>query len=179
MVPWYTATEQFSPAAKPADWRAYVAASGLDQLEEVVSLDMLLCPPILREVKAEYWPHIVNEDFMPQFFTDLEFMLGQVRSVKSKNVLCVFRNPERAPSQPRNGTWEFVGYDLVDVYGGNSALTNCGGFLKAFANAELSSKGLLLSLERASEVQQALRTHYTEEPHANCHIWAVFRANEL
>jgi hypothetical protein len=179
MAPWYTATEPFSPTAKPADWRTYVAASGLDQLEEVVSLDVLLCPPILREVKAEYWPHIVNEDFMLQFFTDLQFMLGEVRRVKSKNVLCVFRNPEYAPSQPGNGAWEFIGYDLVDVYGGNSALTNCGGFPKAFSNAELSSKGLLRSLDRAREVQQALRAQYQEDPHANCHVWAVFRANEL
>jgi hypothetical protein len=97
-------------------------------LEEVVSLDKLLCPPILREVKTEYWPHIVNEDFILHFFTDLGLMLGEVRNVKSN------------------------------------------------ANAELSSKGLLRSLERACEVQQALRAHYEEVPHANYHVWALFRS---
>jgi hypothetical protein len=71
--------------------------------------------------------------------------------------------------------FEFLGYDLVDV-GDASALTNCGGFPEVFANRELSSKGLLTSHARAIEVQGRLRTMYPDEPHADCHVWAVLRA---
>jgi hypothetical protein len=173
--PWYLATEPFSPRLRPGEWAKYVASSGLSQLQEVVTLDNLLCPPVLHEIKAEYWPHIVNEDFMLHFFTDLEFMLNEVRHVSEKNVLCAFRNPESAPNPPRSESWSFVGYDLVDTFGGNSALTNCGGFPRAFSSTELSAFGLLSSLERAKEIRHVLREEYPEEHHAHCHVWALFR----
>jgi hypothetical protein len=176
VTPWYIATEPFSPAAKPGDWAKYIEGSGLGQLQEVVTLDGTLCPPILREIKAEYWPHIVNEDFALDYFTDLEFMLKEVRHVQAKNVLCVYRNPESHPGPPESGAWRFEGYDLVDTLGGNSALTNCGGFPKAFSNKELSPLGLLPSLERAQEVQRALREQYPEEHHAECNVWALYRS---
>jgi hypothetical protein len=57
----------------------------------------------------------------------------------------------------------------------NSALTNCGGFPKAFANSELSRWGLLPTLGRAREVQRALRKNYPSEHHADCNVWALYR----
>jgi hypothetical protein len=176
MQPWYIATEPFTSSAGES-WEKYVAWSGLTQLDEVVSLDPMLCPTVLPEIRNEYWRHIVNEDFMLTFFTDLEFLLGQVSGVAERNLLCVYRNPPASPP-PCTGpvTFEFLGYDLVDVQASASALTNCGGFPDIFANAELSSKGLLTSYARAVEVQLALRARYPEEPHADCHVWAVSRA---
>jgi len=176
MTPWFIATERFSPSDKPQDWPKYVARSGLTQLDEVVSLDCLLCPSVLREIKDTYWSHIVDEDFMLHFFTDFDFLIREVVRIPNKNLLCVFRNPTRHPEAPSVARFEFIGYDLVDIWCGNSALTNCGGFPKAFSNQELSSKGLLTSHERATEVQRALRECYRTEDHANCHVWAVYRA---
>ena len=72
--------------------------------------------------------------------------------------------------------FEILGYDLVDVQASASALTNCGGFPEVFENSELSSKGLLTSCTRALEVQSELRRRYPGQPHANCHVWAIFRA---
>lgn len=176
MDPWYIATEPFTSAAGEA-WEEYVAWSGLTQLDEVVSLDPMLCPTLLPEIRSEYWRYIVNEDFMVQFFTDLEFLLAQVSGIPGQNLLCVYRNPP-APPPPFTGpvNFELLGYDLVDVQSSASALTNCGGFPEIFNKAELSSKGLLTSHARAVEVQSALRTRYPDEPHADCHLWAVSRA---
>jgi hypothetical protein len=72
--------------------------------------------------------------------------------------------------------FQFLGYDLVDVEDTASALTNCGGFPDVFANSELSRFGLLPELARAVEVQRLLRSLHPEEHHANCHVWAIFRA---
>lgn len=176
MLPWYIATEPFTSRDGDA-WTRYIAWSSLTQLDEVVSLDPMLCPTLLPDIKKEYWPHIVNEDFMLRFFIDLEFLLTQLPSVSERNLLCVYRNPARLPSPPPGPVeFEFVGYDLVDVEGSASALTNCGGFPDAFDNGELSSKGLLTSHARACEVQSELRVRHPEEHHANCHVWALFRA---
>ncbi len=56
-----------------------------------------------------------------------------------------------------------------------SALSNCGGFPDAFANSELTPFGLLASHARGMEVQARLREHYPDDPHADCHLWAIFR----
>lgn len=176
MQPWFIATQPFTSRGGAA-WEKYVAWSGLAHLDEVVSLDPMLCPTVLPKVKDEYWPHIVNEDFMLHFFVDLEFLLKQLSGTQERNLLCVCRNPE-SPPPPYEGvaSFELLGYDLVDVEGSASALTNCGGFPDVFANDELSSKGLLTSHTRAFQVQGALRTKHPEEPHANCHVWAISRA---
>jgi hypothetical protein len=175
VTPWYIATQPFTPAQGDA-WDKYIAGSGLTHLREVVSLDGILCPTLLPDIRRDYWPHIVNEDFMLNYFLDFEFLLDKVAACRQKNLLCVFRNPARRPVAPPNADFEFLGYDLVDVQGSISALTNCGGFPDVFSNSELSTCGLLADLERALEVQRMLRSLHPREPHADCHVWAIFRA---
>ena len=51
-----------------ATWGNYIAWCGLEQLDEVVSLDPILCPTVLPETKPEYWNRIVNEDFMLHYY---------------------------------------------------------------------------------------------------------------
>lgn len=179
MQPWFIATERFTSRDGEA-WEKYVAWSGLRHLDEVVSLDPMLCPTLLPETRADYWPHIVNEDFMLNFFVDLDFLLEQIPGVREKNLLCVYRDPA-SPPPPCKGPirFEFLGYDLVDVHGGASALTNCGGFADVFENTELSSKGLLTSHGRAFQVRADLRARHPEEHHADCHVWAISRAVAL
>ena len=173
MTPRYIATEPFTPD-DPA-WNKYIEWSGLTHLKELVSLDPILCPSALKELKPDYWPHIVNEDFMLDYFVDFEYLYHAVENIPHKNVLCVFRNPLQKPVPPSVAKFEFLGYDLVDVENSASALSNCGGFPDVFANSELSHVGLLPELSRASEVQALLRSTHPEEFHANCHLWAVFR----
>jgi hypothetical protein len=176
MTPWFIATEPFAPSDGDT-WSKYIAWSNLTQLEEVVSLDPMLCPSILKEIKDEYWPHIVNENFMLNYFTDLEYLESQLGRILPRNLLCVFRNPETQPVAP-SASFEFMGYDLVDIHGSASALTNCGGFGDVFSNSELSPVGLLTTYARALQVQSQLRLLHSESHHANCHVWAIFRAFE-
>jgi hypothetical protein len=60
-TPLYIAVRKFGPSQGP-QWGEYIAWSGLTQLDEVVTLDGMICPVILEETKASYWDHIVNED---------------------------------------------------------------------------------------------------------------------
>ena len=174
VIPWFVATTKFDRT--DATWAKYIAWSGLKQLEEVVSLDSSLCPTVLPDFKPEYWNHIVNEDFMLHFFTDLNYLRGETATIPRKNLLCVFRNPPAQPSAAQvSEGFEFIGYDLLEKDSGISALTNCGGFAKAFSNSEISEKGLLLTHERSRAVQEALIREYPNEPHADCHLWAIFR----
>ena len=55
-----------------------------------MSLDGMLCPRLLRDVKDEYRPHIVTENFTLDFFLNFDFLMTQVEGIKGRNVLCVF-----------------------------------------------------------------------------------------
>jgi hypothetical protein len=172
--PLYIATERFD-TGRESEWEKYLSWSGLTQLREVVSLDSILCPRVVDEILPDDWNHIVNEDFMLDYFTDLAYLIQRAGSLDGRNLLCVYKNPDTDPT-PSDERFGFEGYDLVDVMGGISALTNCGGFPLAFKNSELNPVGLLPRLDRAHAVRAALRSHYPTEPHANCDVWTIFRA---
>jgi hypothetical protein len=180
MVPWFTATERFHPSVNDG-WDKYIEWSKLTQLEEIVSLDSMLNPPVLRQMKDEYWAHVVHKDYTLAYFLDLDYLQAQLHGATAYNLLCVYRNPTIPPSPPklRNTSFDLLGYDVLDVDGIASALTNCGGFPDVFSNDELTPKGLLKSHTRALEVQAQLAALHPEEAHADCDVWAIARAIEL
>lgn len=176
MVPWFLVTERFD-ATCGARWRDYVAWAQLPQVTEIVSTDEMLCPHVVGELCDEDWAHNVQADGLLHFFREVEYLVRRCGGIDGRNLLCVFREPERHPA-PKHRSFEFrfEGYELADRDGSTSALTNCGGFPKAFASTDLNERGLLPSLEMARSVQQALATKYPGERHARCLVWAVFRA---
>ncbi|TIR01964.1 MAG: hypothetical protein E5X64_27765 [Mesorhizobium sp.] len=170
----YIAKEKFGPFSGTA-WTMYIDWSGLTQLSEVVSLDGMLGPVALGEVKDSYWPHIVNEDYMLDFFVDLDFLLSELADPGDLNVLNVIRRPSvDVRSLDWNG-FTFLGYDLLDQDVSISALTNCGGFPDVFANTELSDVGLIPDFDRAVEIRDRLRRMHPSEYHAECDLWAISR----
>jgi hypothetical protein len=73
----YTAVQRFDPACGER-WQRFIEWSGLKQLREVVSLDLILCPTVLGELTAEDWRHNVQEDFKITLFHDLDHVLRRV-----------------------------------------------------------------------------------------------------
>src|SRR3954471_23398968 len=122
MIPWFIATQPFTPDDGDR-WVGYVKWSGLTQLQEVVSLDGMLCPTLLPKIRDEDWPYIVQENFMIDYFLDFDYLMPQVAAIEKKNVLCVFRNPVERPQAPSLAQFRFLGYDLVDIQNIASALT--------------------------------------------------------
>ena len=173
--PLFVAKRPFDPSSGEA-WDRYVAWSGLSQLAEVVSLDTMLCPTVPEQLTAEDWDYNVHADYLVFFFQSLDYLLNRISEEPRLNILAVLQDP--VPSDVAAMAlpgFDFAGFDLVDVCGDISALTNCGGFEGVFQNAELSELGLLGDLSRAQEVQTALRVQYPEEHHADCHVWAIWR----
>ena len=173
--PVFVAKRRFDPSAGER-WTHYIAWSGLSQLREVVSLDDMLCPTVPETLTAGDWEHNVHADYQVLYFRSLEYLQTRVAGETGLNILAVVRNPSRGDVESvKLPGFSFAGFDLLDVCGDVSALTNCGGFDEVFGKAELSDLGLLLDLDRAYEVQRALRTAYPHESHARCHVWGVWR----
>jgi hypothetical protein len=174
----YSVVKRFDPACGER-WQDFINWSGLTQLREIVSLDLILCPTIIRELTDEDWRHNVQEDFKLTLFRDLDYLLQRVGEVRQVNVLALLQNPTPNELQlfidPR---FHFRGFDLVELQTGISALVGCGGFDKAFAGSDLSECGLLTHHADALRVQNRLREKYPSEPHANCDLWAIWQLSE-
>jgi hypothetical protein len=174
----FIATERFDPS-DGEKWRKDFQWAKIPALKEVVSLDACLCRHLVNELLDEDWKHIVCEDFHLNYFKDLDYLLQRVQNEKRRNLLGVYRNPDKhIPITPSNRNFNFVGYDLIEEATQISALTNCGGFPEAFSNEELNSYGLISEFERASEVRRLLIEKYPEEAHADCEMYAIWRLSE-
>lgn len=175
----YGAVERFGPADGDL-WSNYIACSGMPpHLTEVVTLDGSLCPNLVTALTDEDWQHNVHEDGMIFFFRDLDYFLSRFDAPDNYQVLAVIPNPQgqEALDDPR---FAFIGYDLLegDLTGGTSALTNCGGFEKAFAPSDLSEYGLVSDYDKAVQVNRLLREYYPDEPHAFCDMYALWRMTD-
>ena len=173
--PWYRAVEPFDPSAG-VKWTDFVRSSGLTQLEELISFDNYLCPCVITDLTERDWYFNVDADYVLFFFTDLKYLLTRVAKIHPVNILAAIRNPDEECSDAwTDSRFGFKGYDVVDACADISALTNCGGFPKAFQNEELSTAGLIETVERANEIKGALQEHYPYEPHTDCDVWALWK----
>src|SRR5205823_1421962 len=128
----YMAKETFHPPWDPAN--------------EIITLDCMLCPDImLAELTAEDWNYLVyHEEAAGTFFFDVEYLLSRIEATTEYQVLAVLREPTlEAVRSFADQRFAFKGYDLIEVQGGNSALTNCGGFPLAFSDDDRSPWGLV------------------------------------
>lgn len=174
----FVAKRRFDASAGET-WRRYIAWSGLSQLREVVSLDEMLCPTVPEQLIDSDWDYNVDADYQTLYFRSLEYLQARVADEAGLSILAVHQNPSAEDLEPAHlPGFGFAGFDVVDVCGDISALTNCGGFDDVFSKDELSDLGLLRDLGRAYEVQLGLRTAYPDEPHAQCHVWGIWRLRD-
>ena len=174
----FIATEKCDPD-DGSGWTKYCEWAKIPQLKEVVSLDGILCPHLVRDFIDEDWQHNVQENYRLNYFYDLNYLLGRISGVKRRNVLGLYRNPETHISEPPGaGDFKFAGYDLIDEETQISALTNCGGFPLAFSNDELSCYGLISDYTHACRIRERLINQYPNDPHADCELYAIWRLKE-
>ena len=108
----------------------------------------MLCPTLPEELRPADWNHNVHADSLAFFFRSLDYLRNRVAGNGPLNLLAVLQNPtESEVAEMSLPGFAFAGFDLVDVRGDISALTNCGGF-----------EGVFL-----------------KESHAECHVWAIWR----
>jgi len=176
--PLFIATERFDSANGDA-WLKYCNWAKIPKLVEIVGLDALLCKHLIKEFLDEDWNHIVNADFRLDYFYDLDYLVQRVREFSRRNILGLYRNPQRHIfNPPEPGEFIFVGYDLIEEQTQISAINNCGGFPDAFSNDELNRFGLIDLFDRAVEIKRLLAELHPEEHHAQCELYAVWRLNE-
>lgn len=170
----YIVLETFSKGDEA--WNKYIEWSKLNHLKEIISLDIALCPSILKELQESDYTHIVDNDHRYIVFDDYMWLNERTNGFTDKQLLALYHEPDfECREVDPEGKFEFCGYDLVEDNTGISALVNCGGFEEAFSSDDLSEVGLISSYERAREIQALLTEFYPDENHAYCDLWAIWR----
>ena len=173
---WFTVTEKFSPL-QGVKWDKYCEWAKIPQLKEVISLGADHRAEELLDLIESDWGYNIHMDYLIGFFWDLDYLLERFSDrIKEVNILAVSLEPS---SDVRNFfddvRFSFQGYDLAGT-GDFSAITNCGGFDKAFQTSDISEVGLFDSYSFARDVQKRLRKYYPNEPeHADTDLWAIWK----
>jgi hypothetical protein len=138
---------------------------------------ILLAPAFNRQSRREFSHSLAQEEFMLDFFTNLDFVLQRLSGHRPSVVVAVARDPSAADvSDFPHPDFEFAGFDIVDVQFVASALLNGCNFPEAFDVSELSSKsGLIKSRERAFRIRDALHQHYPNRDKKKSPVWAIWR----
>jgi hypothetical protein len=173
---YYTAIERFDHN-NGERWLGYTRWLGRTDLARVITLDSILCPPVVHVESSDDWEHVAQEEFMLDFFTNLDFVLRRVSSHRPSVVVAVARNPsaDEVANFP-HPDFEFAGFDIVDAQFTASALLNGCNFPEAFDVSELSSEsGLIKSRQRAFRIRDVMHKRYPNRDKIPSHVWALWR----
>ena len=172
---YYAAIERFN-RDNGERWTSFTRWLGRSDLTRIVTLDNTLCPPVVHPQSTDDWEFIAQEEFMLDFYTNLDFVLQRIVGHRPSEVIAVARDPsaEEVDGFPHS-EFEFAGFDLVDTEFSSSALLN-NRFPDVVNVSKLSSEsGLITSRQLAFKIRNELRKRYPDREDAKCSVWAVWR----
>ncbi len=174
MTDWiYTLRERFTPTSSDG-WCSYLSFSGFAHINELVTLDSMMCPNLVTELLDEDWNHNIHEDFRINLFRDLDYLMDrQPLDPIRHQVLAALERPDGSEEVPVGFTR--CGFDIMDSYVGNSTLTNCGPS-PTFHPSTVNHWGLLDDSKRACRIRDNMRKLKPDDAHlGNCEVWLVAR----
>ena len=175
---WYTARKTYDAEyGVEFSWDKYIKWSKLTHLIELVSLDGMLNGLAFEpnfDSKEDWKYFVIEEQMITQFFNSIDYVLEKTKDIKYYNLLAVIKEPDEA-KMDLSTDFDFIGYDLTEIGGNISALTNCGGFDESFLPSDLNEFGLVQEWAKAKKIQKDLRINNPEEPHADCYLYEVWR----
>ena len=170
----YTIRERCTPETLKG-WKDYIAFSGFTHITELVTLDCIMCPVVIRDLVDEDWNHNIQEAYRIFFFRNAEYLLRRPPLDPVRHhLLALVECPDGTESVPVGFTP--CGFDIVDSSFGNSTLTNCGPLPEAFDPSAVNTFGLLSDVQTAMEVRDKIRQQRPDDWHCcACEVWQVAR----
>ncbi|WP_209330823.1 hypothetical protein [Lunatimonas salinarum] len=169
--------EVFGPTSsrEGLSWGEFVTWTGLNQVEELVSLDSFYNGPIegLQGVydtqsdlvgKINDFVHEMVEEKMQHTGLPSEFSL-----------LAILIYPLTDDLEVLEGDFEFIGYDIVHQSAGHSVLVQLGWMAGMAFHSEVNRYGLLESAQSASLLLASIRNSFPEMEMVDGSVAAVWR----
>ena len=159
-------------------WEGYRAWRNLAHLTEVVSLDCLLNKNLVpygqNNFKYSEFP-VSREERGTNFYESLNFVLMCKEPRERFNLLAIAIEPEEDCRTIKLNDFEFVGYDLLDDWYGNSSLTNTSGFILSYTPEDLNQYALLNDFAKAYDVKKRLLEDNPGHGHEDTRVIGVWR----
>lgn len=159
-------------------WEKYIEWSKLCHVTEIAGLDYILNCDLVKpgnqdenDWKKKYIP--AHND--TGLYTTPDYVLSKIKTSGKFNFLAVVIEPTQNCNEIILENYDFMGYDLLDIYFEISALTNCGGFDESFSTSDINSVGLIDDFENAYNIANKLYENNPEEEHANTNVIGVWR----
>ncbi|MEM6252457.1 MAG: hypothetical protein AAF821_05995 [Cyanobacteria bacterium P01_D01_bin.156] len=170
----YTLRERLT-ADQKGRFESYQAFSGFIHITELITLDSMMCPDLVTELRSEDWQHNIHQDFRTGLFHNLDYLLTRQPLDPAKHqVLAVMECPSVIHKVPPGFT--ACGYDIMDAYFGNSTLTNCGSIPDAFHPSNVNSFGLIDDCDTAFAIRNTMHQLQPDDPHlGRCEVWLLAR----
>ena len=170
----YTLRERLTSAMKE-QFDGYRDFSGFAHITELVTLDSMMCPDIITDLRDEDWKYNVHENFKTELFRDANYLLKRQPLEASKHQLIAGLECPDTWCDPPPG-FVLCGHDIMDSYFGNSTLTNCGPIPEAFTPADVNSFGLIDKREMAFDIRDRMRELQPDDDHlGECEVWLLAR----
>jgi len=173
----YTARERFTPTNSDR-WAEYVTWIGFHHIEELATLDDMLCRDLIDELLDADWSHNVQADFRATWFRDVDYLRQRCPwRIGCDQIIAMVEQPN-AEIPPPPG-FIACGFEILDGFDSVSVLTNCGQFPGIIDPASVNRWGLLPNLPTANSIAETVRTEFREEPHCSeCRVWQIARDAE-
>ncbi len=172
----FTIIEKFNSSAGKI-WEEFQFENGMEHLEEVISLDSMLCPSMenynSNKVTADVFLHLQIDSLLYEDLTlDFEPFLKNLNH--SYNLIALEFNSHKHPSTDIKH-FIFKGYDLIDTKTRIIVLVNCGRLDKAFSATEINEYGLITDFEQAKIIQREILREYPNLSHNQTTLIAIWR----
>jgi hypothetical protein len=162
----FTIVEDFGVANGEA-WTNYPEWRGM-LFERFDSLDGILRKSLFTPESTEDWDHVVCEDFMVSYLTDLDYA-HETHSRIGAGSLMGFAYSEHDESDEG-----FLGYDIIDGYCDVSLLTNWGTDIE-IVNRALGPNALVPTLAQVDGIYNFLASNHGDDNHVEgCRIISVY-----
>ena len=170
----FTLRERFTSEMKER-FDGYRSFSGFGHITELVTLDSVMCPDVITELRTEDWDHNVHEDFRTELFRDADYLLTRQKLDASMHqLIAALESPSATDAVPFGFT--LCGHDIMDSHFGISTLTNCGPIPQAFIPSDVNDFGLIDDREKAFAIRDTMRRLQPDDAHLGaCDVWLLAR----
>lgn len=167
----FTIVEDFGIADGEA-WTNYLEWRGM-HFERFDSLDGILRKSLVTPESTEDWNHVVCDDFMASYLTDLDYA-HEAHTRIGTGTLMGFAYSEHDESDEG-----FLGYDIIDGFCDVSFLTNWGNDIEIL-NRALGPNALVPTLTQIETIHEFLTTNQGDDNHVEgCRIVSVYSTRHL
>lgn len=152
----------------------YLTFAGLEDREEIISLDASLCPAAF-DIDDEGWDYFVGEEYVYDLFFNLEYVKKRIKERKDVNLVAVVMEPtHHMCAQGQIENCFFAGYDLMDTDLGMSILTNTGCI--PLIKPSLKNKyGLINDFDIISRLKKDIKEKYKDDPQMIGTIFEIWK----